>query len=1553
MSFKRVLLFSILTLVFLKPFAQVNLQTGSAVFSLPMFDWKDDKSRLSSVVALSYSSGNGLKVNEVASSVGQGWNLVAGGAIVRLQIGEPDDQQKRDGSNSQDISRYPSGYMYATMPVLNGCPVALTKYPIYKGMNTIYTQHNVTQEDKQLDYFSFQFNGKVGMFALDVVHGTGVSLGDTRMKITYQTDPSMTSQGIRTTITSFTIQDVDGLTYKFTKHGITKVLHADFCDQARTKPLTQPSFKGGNVYYQSAFENSKLTNPFIVGSWYLTEVDDVLANRKIMYNYDRTRSINNAAGDDISYNAEGDYVIISHKNSMTQTPVLTSISYPDGHLVTFNDGPDRVDLNGDKALGSVDITFKGRALSKYQLNTTYFIRNRYGNPISAEQKSASRLCLRSVKKIGIDLKEDMAPYQFDYYLGSSASDDFVPPPFFYAKDIWGFYNGANSVPFNNDLVHSSMPLASPSTAFQLSFTQLKGLCFLNAGVPASQVYLNPKAGYARNGLLKQIIYPTGGSLRYDYDQNSGSFEGSSTVTTLGGVHVSQTSSADGSRPNGCALPVTTQYHYVLPNNASSLWGMETPVNSTVKHSHYNSEEKKYHWKFSCFPFGCCYWNYQYPGILSEMEAVSLMDIQKFMNAIAPVLGILSVVSDVMDVLNLIFVSTGVLAWVAVIVDIVGGLVTLGITCFSGNNSKDNTFTTYYSADLNAGNPLPAQFKRVEIIENTGDIGKDVQGFTSKDDVAFWVDYGQNRDFSSKQRYPSWAYGLPLYDSTYDAGNHKIKAVKNFYGFTQQDCGSKPDTGGAAALSVSRGMQTLAVAQPNASACPLKIKHPLNLKNTKCQVLQTSSQNSKDWDDATKFNVSYTLSDITNVMTVDTFDLFSGRAELTSTVVTDFNRTDESRFVSTVTNFSYNSYYNYELNQKSTTESNGDVTTTNYTYTSDYTPYTTSTALQGLIQHNILNYPVSTYSTVGGQVLGEKVTTFVQQANGDILPGALLEQRFARPTSGVTLYKPTNPSNSTIYKQLKTYFYDLNANLIGNKDEGGRSLTSIYNYSDKYVVALAINADPILDKVAYTSFETDDADALGGWQISGSGGLTYASAAMTGNRSLTLNGRTLTGAVNSNKPNTLSFWATSGLAVSGGTMIKSAPTINGFTYYEYDVPQGTSFVIIGGNANIDEVRLYPKMARIKTTTYDPVLGKTSDCDENGRITYYEYDNMGRVRAIRDENHNIIQMREYNNVSAAHLTGCPGSFTNSLVSESFLKTNCATGYQGNEVSYSVPAGRYTSTISQEDADLKAEIDLLTNGPSNANTSASGSCTFIFKNDPKSMSFTTESCDPGQQGGTVTYSVPAGTYSSLISLADANQQALDDIAANGQAYANAPDTRSCSFDNTPDWNWTDGDPTTCYNVNGVAHTYYYAIDLNPNSSTYNTHSWLDGGPAAGGSCSVVNNVYVTMDYENTWVDMFGSDHGDVVVHFWNKSTFGSPAAQPLAVYNLTVNYGVQWEFDESQSFGSVTTTDNVTSLVLVSNTPLTAPDPNCFQTFPPSQICIQYAYSYFIAPGNYVID
>ncbi len=148
-----------------------------------------------------------------------------------MQIGEPDDQKASGEAKEGDIAKYPDGFLYswANNSPEKGCPVALTKYPIFGSKNQVYKQHNKVAADKQPDYFAFQFNGKSGMFVVNPGMGnTGTMIGDSKIKITFQTDDNLTQQGIRTTITSFTIQDVDGLLYRFKDHGTAQVLESGF-----------------------------------------------------------------------------------------------------------------------------------------------------------------------------------------------------------------------------------------------------------------------------------------------------------------------------------------------------------------------------------------------------------------------------------------------------------------------------------------------------------------------------------------------------------------------------------------------------------------------------------------------------------------------------------------------------------------------------------------------------------------------------------------------------------------------------------------------------------------------------------------------------------------------------------------------------------------------------------------------------------------------------------------------------------------------------------------------------------------------------------------------------------------------------------------------------------------------------------------------------------------------------------------------------------------------------------------------------------------------------
>lgn len=72
--------------------------------------------------------------------------------------------------------------------------------------------------------------------------------------------------------------------------------------------------------------------------------------------------------------------------------------------------------------------------------------------------------------------------------------------------------------------------------------------------------------------------------------------------------------------------------------------------------------------------------------------------------------------------------------------------------------------------------------------------------------------------------------------------------------------------------------------------------------------------------------------------------------------------------------------------------------------------------------------------------------------------------------------------------------------------------------------------------------------------------------------------------------------------------------------------GTSMILTEGTA-IDDVRIYPVDARMKSYTYDPILGMTSIIDESSQSQRYEYDTFGRLKLIRDDQGKIVKSYQY--------------------------------------------------------------------------------------------------------------------------------------------------------------------------------------------------------------------------------------------------------------------------------------------------------------------------------------
>lgn len=133
-----------------------------------------------------------------------------------------------------------------------------------------------------------------------------------------------------------------------------------------------------------------------------------------------------------------------------------------------------------------------------------------------------------------------------------------------------------------------------------------------------------------------------------------------------------------------------------------------------------------------------------------------------------------------------------------------------------------------------------------------------------------------------------------------------------------------------------------------------------------------------------------------------------------------------------------------------------------------------------------------------------------------------------------------------------------------------------------------------------------------------------------------------------------------------------------------------------------------------------------------------------------------------------------YRNKRQSALFTKEGCNPETEkGEELEYVVEAGKYTSIISQSDADDKAMKDIEQNGQNWVNEH--GRCiTILWYNVKKSKSFRKNDCDPDtEEGGLVTMTIEAGQFSSTISQEDADRKAEAELDANGQDYANSHGT------------------------------------------------------------------------------------------------------------------------------------------------------------------------------------
>ncbi|KUY19867.1 hypothetical protein BAZ12_03690 [Elizabethkingia miricola] len=134
-------------------------------------------------------------------------------------------------------------------------------------------------------------------------------------------------------------------------------------------------------------------------------------------------------------------------------------------------------------------------------------------------------------------------------------------------------------------------------------------------------------------------------------------------------------------------------------------------------------------------------------------------------------------------------------------------------------------------------------------------------------------------------------------------------------------------------------------------------------------------------------------------------------------------------------------------------------------------------------------------------------------------------------------------------------------------------------------------------------------------------------------------------------------------------------------------------------------------QITTYTYNPLIGVTSITPPSGVREVYKYDSANRLESVKDINGNLLKEYQYKYKSKNENENT--SYYNIIKSQTFTKNNCTPGTIPGTYTYTVPANKYTSTVSQADADQKAQNDINANGQEQTNLFATctppTSCTF----------------------------------------------------------------------------------------------------------------------------------------------------------------------------------------------------------------------------------------------------
>lgn len=544
----------------------VSYYTGTPQIALPIYTigLKDFELPIS----LSYNPQD-VKVETVASYMGLGWSLNAGGVITRSVKDIPDDERADvyDRSEQFDFTRdmhawgfeYAAwGYLYAIsegQPFItengnNGAEQGyygtdtynLDLFDIYQNRKAVSPERAIIEHffypiwgtlamdswdnytmkpvgsrnfnalfqfaDLEPDIFYFNFAGYSGKFVFEVENGAPKikTIPYQDLDFDYKTDLTTGR------LVAFEVTDENGTKYTF--EDIEKSVEY----------LDKGNFGGRRRVFHSA--------------WWLTTITTT-KNERLEFRYEDEQI--NTVSAHFYTDQYGVRAAIEEKDPkeldtfwdeflhLNESKRIKSIT-GDHVFVEFSATESRTDLfptSDGKIIASVsisalDVLGASHRVKKFNFDHDYFLSTE--NKTRRNHNGNQRLRLRSVQEFGVTDTFAKPPYTFEYHYYDDQGDSSIvfPNRYSYNKDLWGYANGSdnptpipalNIYPDNYPKGDLRMYSVYPKDHFTGAHKYVPGGDRL------------PNENYMDIGVLTKITYPTGGSTSYDFEPHAFVMEG--------------------------------------------------------------------------------------------------------------------------------------------------------------------------------------------------------------------------------------------------------------------------------------------------------------------------------------------------------------------------------------------------------------------------------------------------------------------------------------------------------------------------------------------------------------------------------------------------------------------------------------------------------------------------------------------------------------------------------------------------------------------------------------------------------------------------------------------------------------------------------------------------------------------------------------------------------------------------------------------------------------------------------------------------------------------